>query len=75
MRNFNLILHMREIHGRGFGLQALDLGESNLMLEHTLYTNVLINLVSKMYPRGIQFRKRRRVSRVAWTRGAFWEFS
>ncbi len=42
---------------------------------HTLYTNVLISLVSKMYPRGIQLRKRRRVSRVAWTRGAFWEFS
>lgn len=42
---------------------------------HTLYTNVLISLVSKMYPRGIQLRKRSRVSRVAWTRGAFWEFS
>ena len=41
----------------------------------TLYTRVLISLVSKMYPRGIQFRKRSRVSRVAWTRGAFWEFS
>ncbi len=41
----------------------------------TLYTNVLISFVSKIYPSGIQLRKRRRVSRVAWTRGAFWEFS
>lgn len=42
---------------------------------HTLYTSVLISLVSKMYPRGIQLRNRSRVSSVAWTRGAFWEFS
>lgn len=52
-----------------------NLCDSVCICVHTLYTNVLISLVSKIYPRGIQLRKRRRVSRVAWTRGAFWEFS
>lgn len=41
----------------------------------TLYISVLINLVSNIYPKGIQFRKRSKVSKVAWTKGAFWEFS
>lgn len=41
----------------------------------TLYISVLINLVSNIYPKGIQFRNRSKVSKVAWTKGAFWEFS
>lgn len=43
--------------------------------KYTLYISVLINLVSNIYPRGIQFRNRSKVSKVAWTKGAFWEFS
>ena len=36
---------------------------------------MLINLVSKIYPSGIQLRNLSNVSNVACTSGAFWEFS
>lgn len=36
---------------------------------------MLISLVSNIYPNGIQLRNLRSVSKVAWTSGAFWEFS
>lgn len=49
--------------------------ELSLFCKSTLYISVLINLVSNIYPRGIQFRNRSKVSKVAWTKGAFWEFS
>lgn len=62
------------LHAKLFCNFYLNLRAINFCMS-TLYISVLINLVSNIYPRGIQFRNRSKVSKVAWTKGAFWEFS
>ena len=47
----------------------------NMGTLRNLKMSVLISFVSKMYPRGIQLRKRRRVSNVTPTSGGFCELS